>query len=56
MHSLQARSSLDISHGLSRGLHFRRLRQPTPLPTLTRRFEADSLTDRLLGALKLRRR
>ncbi len=56
MLSLQPRLSLEIPHHSSRNLSFRRLRRPTPLPTLHRPFEQDSLIERLVSFFSLRRR
>lgn len=49
MLSLQPRLSLDIPHGPSRSLSFRRLRRPTPLPTLRRPFDDAGWFERLLA-------
>ena len=56
MLSLQPRSMLEIPHRPSRGLSFRRLRRPTPLPTLTPPFESESLANRLFAVLGLTHR
>ncbi len=53
----QPRLSLEIPHGSSsRSLSFRRLRRPTPLPTLHRPFEDESLIERLISVFSTRRR
>lgn len=51
MLSLQIRQSLDIPVKPSQGLSFRRLRRPTPLPTLRSPLGQPGLTERLLALL-----
>ncbi|MEO8279730.1 MAG: hypothetical protein ABI564_08565 [Ideonella sp.] len=56
MLSLQPRLSLEIPHGPSRSLSFRRLRRPTPLPTLHRPFKKTSWLAGLGLMLQMRQR
>lgn len=56
MLSVQPRLSLEIPHGPSRSLSFRRLRRPTPLPSLHRPFEQTSWFARLGSMLQIRQR
>lgn len=55
MPRLPSRSSLELPTMPSRSLNFRRLRRPTPLPSLRSPLDGPSLGERLLALLHMQR-